>query len=59
MMMNTAAQNQSADPATVAISNFTAVEVKVCSHCQTELSAQNDGRRTSFGLNLCDDCLYL
>ncbi len=56
--MNPAIQNQSADVAAIAVRLCAASEVKHCSNCQNELTAQDHVRRTSFGLILCEDCLY-
>ncbi len=56
--MSLTIQDQSADVAAIAVHLCTASEVKYCSNCQNELTAQDQVRRTSFGLILCEDCLY-
>lgn len=56
--MNAVIQNQSADVAAIAVHLCAASEVKYCSSCQNELTTQDQVRRTSFGLILCEDCLY-
>lgn len=56
--MSLTIQNQSADVAATAVHLCAASEVKYCSNCQNELTAQDQVRRTSFGLILCEDCLY-
>lgn len=56
--MNTI-QDQTIDKASVSVYPETAAEVKLCTGCKNELQADDDIRRTSFGLNLCEDCLYM
>lgn len=53
--MNTVIVNQSEANA---VQLFPVLEVKVCSSCSLEMLPQETTRRTSFGLSLCDDCLY-
>ncbi|MGI4750732.1 MAG: hypothetical protein ACRYFB_08870 [Janthinobacterium lividum] len=55
--MNTAIQDIVIDAAAPAVL-CPIIEVKNCSNCSNELHVNGNGRRTSFGLNLCDDCLY-
>ncbi len=56
--MNTAAQNQTNEEILVTVHQTTATPVKCCINCKTELIVNNDIRHTTFGLDLCADCLY-
>ncbi len=57
--MNTAIQNQPVDAAAIAVHLYAVSEVKCCSNCSNELTVNEDIRHTSFGLELCEDCLYM
>ena len=55
--MNPVVQDQNFD-AEVAVHFCPIPEVERCSSCRAELLPESQQRRTSFGLCLCDDCLY-
>jgi hypothetical protein len=57
--MNTTIQNQPVDAAAIAVHLYAVSEVKCCSNCSNELTVNEDIRHTSFGLELCEDCLYM
>ena len=58
LIMNATIQSQTPDNAAITVGLFPISEIKHCSDCSIELPLQQNNRRTSFGLNLCDDCLY-
>ncbi|MVN22052.1 hypothetical protein [Mucilaginibacter arboris] len=58
--MSTAINNNPINEDTaVPVHPYIVPEVKYCTNCKIELTVSNDVRHTSFGLCLCEDCLYM
>ncbi len=57
--MNTHFNNeQNAEPPIAVYADNLKPQPKLCTSCKTELVASDNINHTSFGLDLCEDCLY-
>ena len=56
--MNTATKDQTNAVAWIVVQSNTTSEVKCCVNCKTELLVNDNIHHTTFGLDLCEDCLY-